>query len=223
MTRSGPPSVEEYLAELAAALPRSHAARDLLDEIREHLNEAVAAGEAAGACRETAEQQALRELGSVAELAPDFRTVAVVCEARRQANRQLLGVAMLAAWITLVFHLIPVLHAALVESGLAVPVAVTAVAMLLGPSLLLLGYSRTSWPWRGSRWLCWLVRGRTVASWLFQVGLPLSVAMVAHQIALLGWPHLWLAVAAVGGYAVARALVPAPGLRQLIGTVARRR
>jgi hypothetical protein len=216
--------VEEYLVRLAASLPTSRTARELLDEIRDHLDEAVAAGEAAGASREAAELQAVRELGSVTELAPDFRTVAIVCEARRQANRQLVGVLVLAAWILSVFHLVPTTHTVIFESGHPWPVAMTAVATLLGPSLLLLGFSRTSWPWRGARWLAWLSRARTVASCLFQLGLPASSAMVAHQVALLlGGPHLWLAAGAVGGHVVASVLVPTTGLRQLAGGIARRR
>jgi hypothetical protein len=217
MSRPKPPAIDAYLEALAASLPRSRAARELLDEARDHLSEAAAAREVAGAGREAAEQAAVREFGEVAELAPGFRTVAVVSDARRQATRQLLGVLVLAGWIASTFHLIPVAHGPLPEPARPHPVALVAVITLLGPSLLLLGLSRTPWPWWGGQWLAWLIRARTLASWLFQLGLPVSAAMVAHQVALLfGGPHLWLAAGALGGHLVANFLVPVTSMRHFL-------
>ena len=225
MMQPGPAPVDVYLEELAASLPRSRAARDLLDEIRDHLYEAAAAREAAGACREAAEREAVRELGTVTELAPEFRTAAAVCDARRQANRQLLGALLLASWGAGVFHLLPAVHEQLTITAPPLPATHLAVAAgsLLCPSLVLLGLSRAPWPWRDARWLAWLVRARTVASWLFQLGLPVSAAMVAQPVALLSSsPHLWLVAGALGGHAVAGFLVPTSSVCRLVGAIARR-
>ncbi len=215
MVRLSP--IETYLAELAAGLPASRAARDLLDEAGDHLYEAAAAGEAAGAGREAAEREAVREFGRVAELAPGFRTVAVVCDTRRQANRQLLGILVLASWGASALHLLPMAHGQAPGPAPPWPVALVAAATLLCPSLLLLGLSHTPWPWWGARWLAWLVRARTLASWLFGLGLPACAAMVAHQTALLlSAPHLWLAAGALGGHLVASYLVPATTVRHVL-------
>jgi hypothetical protein len=202
-----------YLADLEASLPRGHATRDLLDEIRDHLAEAVEAREARGCSREAAEHEAVRELGTVAELAPEFRTAAVVCDARRQANRQLLGASLLAVFGCVVFHLLPGLMAAMHEQPTALrpilAVTVVAVGVLFLPSLALLGLSRTPQTWSDARWLAWLLRVQTAASWLFQLGLPVTSAMVAHPVALLaGSPHLWVVAGAVAGHLVAGVMVP---------------
>lgn len=226
MTRPDCAPTDAYLAELAASLPRGRAARDLLDEIRDHLYEATAARQAAGSSREAAEREAVRELGTVAELAPDFRTAAVVCDARRQANRQLLGVLLLATWGAGAFHLLPTVHGHLTMPGPPWPVALVAVGTLLCPSLVLLGLSRTPRLWWDARWLAWLERARTVAGWLFQLGLPASCAMsamVAYSGALsAGSPHLWLVGGAFAGHLVAGVLVPILGARHFVGAITRR-
>ena len=216
-----------YLADLEASLPTGHATRDLLDEIRDHLAEAVAAHQARGCSREAAEREAVRELGTVAELAPEFRTAAVVCDARRQANRQLLGALLLTICGVGVFHFLPGLMAAMHEQPSALrpilAVTVIAVGVLFVPSLLLLGLSRTPQPWSDARWLAWLLRVRTAARWLFQLGLPVTSAMVAHPVALLaGSPDLWLVVGALTGHLVAGVMVPTPGSRFLHSVIARR-
>ncbi len=220
----GTPSIDAYLAELAASLPRGPAARDLLDEARDHLHDAAAAHEAAGACRAVAERKAVCEFGGVAELGPGFRAVTVVSDARRLAVRQLIGALVLGAWVGSVWHLIPLAEIALPTPGLAHPVAITAALTLLCPSLLLLALSRTPWPWQDARWLDWLDRARRVASWLFQLGLPISAAMTAHQLALsLGAAHLWLGAGALGGHLVACLLAPPASARQLLSATGWRR
>ncbi len=223
MMQPGPAPVDVYLEELAASLPRSRAARDLLDEIRDHLYESAEAREAAGFSREAAEREAVRDLGTVAELVPDFRTAAVVCDARRQANRQLLGALMLATWGVSVFHLLPAVHGLFTITAPPHPVALVVAGTLLCPSLVLLGLSRTPQLWWDTRWLAWLVRARRLASWLFQLGLPASAAMMAYPVALLsGSPHLWLVAGALGGHAVAGFLVPTLSVCQLVGAITRR-
>jgi uncharacterized membrane protein len=216
-----------YLADLEASLPSSLASRDLLDEVRDHLAEAIAALEADGCSREAAEREAVDELGTVAALAPEFRTAALVCEARRQANRQLLGAMLLAITGAGVFHLLPGLMATMHAQPSALrpilAVTVVAVGVLFVPSLALLGLSRAPWTWTDGRWLVWLVRVQTAATWLFQVGLPTTSAMVAHPVALLaGSPHLWLVVGALAGHVVAGVMVPTPGTRLLHSLLARR-
>ena len=223
MTQPGPSPVDVYLAELATSLPRGRAARDLLDEVRDYLYEATAAGESAGACRETAEREAVRQLGSVAELAPLFRTAAIVCDARRQAKRQLLGALLLVSWGVGVSHLLPAVLGQLTLPAQPPPVTHAAAVALLAPSLLLLGLSRAPWPWWDARWLAWLVRARALASWLFQLGMAACTAMLTHPVALLsGSSHLWLAAGALGGHLVAGFLVPIAGGCRLIGTLTRR-
>lgn len=227
MMRAGRSFADVYLADLESTLPRSHATRDLLDEVRDHLAEAVAAREAQGCSREVAEREAIDELGTVAELAPEFRTAALVCGARRQANRQLLAAVLLAVFGAGVFHLLPGLMATMHEqpSALRPILAVTAVALgvLFVPSLVLLGLSRAPWAWSDGRWLTWLVRIQTAATWLFQLGLPATSAMVAHPVALLaGSPHLWLVAGALAGHVVAGIIVPTPGTRLLNSLLARR-
>lgn len=221
MTQHDPSPVDAYLAELAAALPRGRAARDLLDETRDHLCEATAAGVSAGACREAAEREAVRHLGSVAELAPPFRTAAVVCDARRQAQRQLLGALLLVGWGLGVSHGALGLLALPAQPPPATHAA--AAGALLAPALLLLGLSRTPWPWRDARWLACLVRVRALASWLFQLGMAACAALLAHPAALLSdSPHLWLAAVALGGHLVAGILVPVAGTHRLLGSPTRR-
>jgi len=222
MMQPGPAPVDVYLEELAASLPRSRAARDLLDEIRDHLYEAAEAREAAGFSREAAECEAVRDLGTVTELAPEFRTAAEVCDARRQANRQLLGTLMLGTWALSVFHLLPAMQGQLTMPALLLPATHVVAGALLGPSLLLLGLSRTPRLWWDARWLAWLVKVRTVASWLFQLGLPVSSAMLAHPVALIsGSPHLWLVAGALAGHLVAGVLVPPLSARHLLGAIIR--
>jgi hypothetical protein len=227
MKQAGHSPADSYLSELEASLPRGRGSQDLLDEIRDHLAEAVAARQARGSSREAAEQEAVRELGTVVELAPEFRTVAVVCDARRQANRQLLGASLLAVSGCVVFHLLPGLMAAMHEQPTALrpilAVTVVAVGVLFLPSLALLGLSRTPQTWSDARWLAWLLRVQTAASWLFQLGLPVTSAMVAHPVALLaGSPHLWLVAGAVAGHLVAGLMVPTLGTRFLHSAIARR-
>jgi hypothetical protein len=212
MTPREPPTpIDAYLAELAAALPRGRAARDLLDEAREHLHEAAAAGESAGACREDAEREAVREFGG-AELAPLFRTAAIVCDARRQVVRQLLGALLLIGWGVVIAHLLP---ATLGLPTLAVlPPATThaAAGVLLGPSLLLLGLARAPRTWQDGRWLAWLVGARAVAGWLFQLGMAACAALLALPLAAVSdAPHQWSAAGALGGHLVASFLVPIAG------------
>jgi len=194
-----------------------------LDEIRDHLYEAAEAGEVAGAGREAAERAAVRDLGTVAELAPDFRTAAMVCDARRQANRQLLGAPLLAAWGAGIFHLLPAVHGSFTITAPPHLVALVVAGTLLCPSLILLGLSRAPRLWWDARWLAWLVRARTLASWLFQLGLPASAAMMAYPIALLSDPpHLWWVAGALGGHLIAGLLVPTLSARHVVGAITRR-
>ena len=216
--------VEAYVDELAAALPRGRAARDLLDEVRDHLGDATAAGEAAGIRREDAEREAVRALGSVAELSPQFRAAAVVCDARHQALRQLLGILLLVVWSSVVSHLLPAMLGLLPQPVRPPPATHAAAGALLGPSLLLLGLSRAPWPWRDARWLERLARIRVLASWLFQPGMATCAALLAHPVALASdAPHLWLAASALGGHLVASLLMPIAGAGHRLGTLIRRR
>jgi len=224
MTRPGRRPVDAYLEELAASLPRSRAARDLLDEIRDHLCEAAEAGEVAGVTREAAEREAVRDLGTVAELAPDFRTAALVCDARRQANRQLLGTLMLATYCVGVFHLLPAIDGLFTVTAPPHPVALVVAGTLLCPSLVLLGLSRATRLWWDPRWLAWLIRTRTATTWLFQLGLPASATMMAHPVAQLSdSPHLWLVAGALGGHLIAASLVPTLSTRHVVGGSTRHR
>lgn len=151
--RERPAPIEAYLAGLAAALPPGRAARDLLDEAREHLHEARAAGEAAGLARADAEREAVREFGGLAELAPQFRAAAVVGDAHRQARRQLLGALLLAVCFPAILHLLPGLAAGIVSSAHRLTAAHAALGAALGSSLVLLGLSRLPRPWRDPQWL----------------------------------------------------------------------
>jgi hypothetical protein len=224
MTRPARSPADAYLDELAATLPRGRASRDLLDEMRDYLCEATAAGESAGVGRDAAEREAVRGLGSVEELAPQFRAAAVVCDARQQALRQLLGILLLVGWSAIVAHLLP---AALGRLALPMrpPTATHAAAgALLGPSFLLLGLTCAPWPWHDARWLAWLARSRALASWLFQPSMAACAALLAHPVAsAFDTPHLWLAASALGGHLVAIRLVPIAGADHLLGRLTRRR
>jgi hypothetical protein len=218
---------DAYLADLEASLPGGRAARDLLDELRDHLAEAVAAQQADGCSREAAEHAAIREIGTVAELTPEFRVAALIGDARRQANRQLAGAMLLAVCAFSVFHLLPGLMAALHAQPSALRpilvVTITAAGVLFFPALVLLGLSQTPRAWSDARWLAWLVRVQTAASWLFQLGLPATSAMVAHPVSLLsGSPHLWLVAGALAGHLVAGVITPTPASRLLHSILLRR-
>lgn len=222
MTQETPSPIDAYLAALGAALPGDGAADDLLDEVRDHLYEATAVGESAGAGRETAEREAVRHLGGVAALAPHFRAAAVVCDARRQANRQLLGVLLLVGWGASACHLLPAVLGQFAPATRPLPVTHAAVGMLLGASLLLLGFSRAPWPWRDARRLAWLEMARRLARWLFQLGLPTCAAMLAQPVGLVsGSPHLWLVAGALGGHLVAGALASPSWIRRHLGALIR--
>lgn len=216
--------VAAYVDELAATLPRGRASRDLLDEIRDYLCEATAAGESAGVGRDAAEREAVRSLGSVAELAPQFRAAAVVCDARQQALRQLLGILLLVGWSGIVAHLLPAAIGRLAPPMRPPTATHAAAGALLGLSLLLLGLTCTPWPWRDARWLARLARSRALASWLFQLGMAACAALLAHPVApMFDTPHLWLAASALGGHLVAIFLVPIAGAGHLLGHLTQRR
>lgn len=224
MTRPALSPVDAYLDQLAAALPRGCAARDLLDEVRNHLCDATAVGVSAGVGREDAEREAVRSLGSVAELTPQFRTAVVVCDARRQARRQLLGALLLVGWGTVIAHLLPAVLGLLTSLVQPPPATHAAAGVLLGPSLLLLGLARAPWPWQDARWLAWVVRARALASWFFQLGMAACAALLAYPFAMLSdSPHRWLAAGALGGHLVAGFLVPLAGACRLLNILTRRR
>ncbi len=83
----GPMSaVDVYLADLRAAIPGpSWTRRDLLREAGDHLEDATDAYTAAGYTPTEAEALALRDFGSVDEIAPGFRDTVAIGAARRTA------------------------------------------------------------------------------------------------------------------------------------------
>lgn len=207
--------IERYLADLAAVMPPGGTARELLDEVRDHLHEATDAREAAGADRDTAAREAAREFGGGAALAAQFRAAVVVGDARRQAVRQLAGGALLLADGFGALHL---LDGALGQPDAQPAPALAHAAALaaLGPAFLLLWCSRAAWPWRDARRLAWLDGLRALASWLFQPGVVACAVLLASLATrLTGAPHHWAAVTALGSHIIACALVPIAGAAHL--------
>jgi len=201
--------IEEYLAKFSTCVPSSPVARDMLDEARDHLVEGALALQSAGASRQAAERDAVREFGSIEQLAVEFRTVIMVRDAKRQARWQLVVVGLLGICGFSAFRLIPLWRGQLSEIFPPPLVACAAAAALLCPSLVLLMLSATRRTWHEARWTAWLLSGRTVASWLFVLGLPACASMVADQIAVLvGAPHAWLLAGLLGGLLLARRVVP---------------
>ena len=79
-------AVDVYLADLRAAVPGpSRTRRDLLREAGHHLEDATDAYAAAGYSPSEAESLALRDFGSVDQVAPGFRDTVAIGAARRTA------------------------------------------------------------------------------------------------------------------------------------------
>ena len=79
-------AVDVYLADLRAAIPGpSWTRRDLLREAGDHLEDATEAYAAAGSTTAEAEALALRDFGSVDDIAPGFRDTVAIGAARRTA------------------------------------------------------------------------------------------------------------------------------------------
>lgn len=79
-------AVDVYLADLRAAIPGpSHTRRTLLREAGDHLEDATDAYTAAGYTADEAEALALRDFGSVDDIAPGFRDTVAIGAARRTA------------------------------------------------------------------------------------------------------------------------------------------
>ena len=79
-------AVDVYLADLRAAIPGpSWTRRDLLREAGDHLKDATDAYTAAGYTTTEAEELALRDFGSVDDIAPGFRDTVAIGAARRTA------------------------------------------------------------------------------------------------------------------------------------------
>lgn len=79
-------AVDVYLADLRAAIPGpSWTRRDLLREAGDHLEDATDAYAAAGYSPTEAETLALRDFGTVDEIAPGFRDTVAIGAARRTA------------------------------------------------------------------------------------------------------------------------------------------
>ncbi|MFE6506695.1 permease prefix domain 1-containing protein [Nocardioides sp. NPDC057767] len=79
-------AVDVYLADLRAAIPGpSWTRRDLLREAGDHLEDATDAYAAAGYTPAEAEALALRDFGSVDDIAPGFRDTVAIGAARRTA------------------------------------------------------------------------------------------------------------------------------------------
>jgi hypothetical protein len=79
-------AVDVYLADLRAAIPGpSWTRRDLLREAGDHLEDATAAYAEAGYTATEAEALALRDFGSVDDIAPGFRDTVAIDGARRTA------------------------------------------------------------------------------------------------------------------------------------------
>ncbi|MER7558573.1 permease prefix domain 1-containing protein [Nocardioides sp. NPDC126508] len=79
-------AVDVYLADLRAAIPGpSWTRRDLLREAGDHLEDATEAYTAAGCTTAEAEALALRDFGSVDDIAPSFRDTVAIGAARRTA------------------------------------------------------------------------------------------------------------------------------------------
>ena len=79
-------AVDVYLADLRAAIPGpSWTRRDLLREAGDHLEDATDAYTAAGYTPTEAEALALRDFGSVDDIAPGFRDTVAIGAARRTA------------------------------------------------------------------------------------------------------------------------------------------
>jgi len=79
-------AVDVYLADLRAAIPGpSWTRRDLLREAGDHLEDATDAYTAAGYTTTEAEALALRDFGSVDDIAPGFRDTVAIGAARRTA------------------------------------------------------------------------------------------------------------------------------------------
>ena len=204
-----PSPVESYLAVLSACLPPTPARRDLLDEARDHLLEATDAYQIAGANRQSAERRAVQEFGAIEYVAREFRTVILVRDAQRQARWQLAMVGVLALCGFTVFRLIPIWLGQLSDVLPPPLVASVAAVVLLGPSMVLLALSVSSRIWNEVRWTAWLANVRLAVSWLFALGLPICASMVTDQVAVLaGASHAWLLAGVVGGYLVARRVVP---------------
>jgi hypothetical protein len=78
--------IETYLATLDAALRGPGAAkRELLAEARDHLSDAAEAYERRGDDRASAERRAVRDFGSLAEVAPGYQVELGMAQARRTA------------------------------------------------------------------------------------------------------------------------------------------
>lgn len=200
MTQADAPAVEAYLDELAACLPRNVATRELLEETREHLLEATFAYQQAGVTWETAEQQAVCEFGTVADLAADFRAVAAVGDVQRQVRTQLRLLLLLAGLSGVVFTVGPLLPGQLVDWVLHPLMMKVAATTILGPALVLFALSRVPWTWRPGGWLTWLLKARTVANWLCVPGLSVCTALLTGQAGVeLGAPQAWLAAGAAAG------------------------
>jgi hypothetical protein len=196
--------LEGYLGELATKLPQSSLTREMLDETRDHLLEATAAFERAGAAREMAERQAVTEFGAIDQLVAEFRAVADVGEARRQARRQTLLAVLLSALSVALFWTGQLLQARIVDAVLHPLAILVALVTMLGPALLLFALSRLPRTWRPGGWQVWLGRVLRAARWLLVPGLICGVALVCGQTGMvLGASHVWLALAAVVGGAVA--------------------
>jgi hypothetical protein len=201
-------AIDAYLAELAARLPPTSSSRDLLSEARDHLLEAVAEQEDRGAARHTAERNVLEQFGSVGDLAPAFRSVVEVRDARRQARWQLATTGLLGVVGFSVFRLIPLWRGSLDQLMPPPLAAVVAAVTLLWPSLALLALSNAPQVWCEDAWSGWLLKTRLVATCMFAFGLPVCGALVTGQVTvLLSAPHAWLIVGVLGGSLAAGGLV----------------
>jgi hypothetical protein len=200
--------IDAYLAALAGRLPTTSSGRDIVSEARDHLLEAATEYEARGASRQAAERAALREFGSIDELAAEFRTVVAVRDAQRQAAWQLVTTGFLAVCGFSAFRLIPVWRGELADLMPPPLVASLAAVTLLWPSVVLFVLSRTSVVWTKPAWTARLLAARSLAMCLFGLGLPLCAGMVADQVTtLVSAPRMWLIVGALGGCLTAGRLV----------------
>ena len=199
MTQAAP-AVGAYLDELAACLPRNLVTRELLGETRDHLLEASLAYQQAGVTWAAAERQAVREFGTVADLAPEFRAVAAVGDVQRQVRTQFRLLLLLAGLTGGVFIVGPLVPGQLVDWVLHPLIMKVAAITILGPALVLFALSRVPSTWRPGGWLTWLLKVRTVANWLCVPGLSVCTALLADQAGVqLGAPQAWLAAGAAAG------------------------
>jgi hypothetical protein len=216
--------VDAYLEELSRELGLGSDMTDVLDEVRDHLQEAATSKQRGGVREDAAMEAAVREFGKPGMVAAGLRPVIAQLHTRRLAWRLLRGTAALASGGVLGFLLLTLWLGTVPDHTRADPIGinagVTAARLLGGATLLMFVLSHRRWLWTGPRRARRLLALCVGAEWLLTLAWLVCPAIVGARLAVvfaLPAAALWSAAAAVGGAAAAFKLTkPMTGTRLLL-------